>query len=655
MANLKISQLPDAEPLQNEDLFAVVQSDGGNLETRKINLTNLRGNIAGIVTITYNDLKNLILTSSLVPGTYYRFTYQTIHKIPYTNVINTGPEEVLLVFAISSNKVDFKALSESHPEDIIYWRWDDNIVVNEVEDSIFIDSSMGYPMITPETILGYGVTAYSPQTDRPGRIYYREDTHYRVSTPYDFRAVKFRRWRLKTPFNVVSTVKSWADNTAYTQGDIILNSGTYYMAATTFLSGVGSSIVIYTVELNSLFSSLLNRLYYQSPTPDSYTLIPANGVYNGLVLEVDNTQFVDFGTFDNVLGSTNPDNSGPSIRNYNCHIENYVPAWLEQVSWEYYPNNVFYGFSNNIKVGVFSENLNIVDSCNVTIGSYTRFGLINTSSNFHYETTIGGNNEYIFLTGEAYYPDSKNIYQSIGSGNHGIIISQSSNFKIGDRNYGLYMGRGYRNIIGSHNVVPIFAYLNRECIIGDNNIQITFTSNAATSQVGNNNVKGLFHPNSNGNVVGNNNFDFSGLLETSAAVEGVYVSYANGNIIGSNTSGIRFVGNWNVYHDRCTSITADPPVQLHNCNFDVRSPLGVRFYSASNNGAVINGVSFDIPMTLAFGNVEVDSQQSYAFSNGMNYNISVGLNSANAIYAKIINAYTDPNTFSQLLIKLTLS
>jgi hypothetical protein len=659
MANLKISQLPEAEALTSSDLFAVVQGEGENLETRKITLDALKGNISGIVTVTYNDLKTLIQSSELVPGTYYRFEYQTIHKIPYTSDINTGPVEVLLAHAITANKVDCRVVSESHPGDIIYWRWDDNVVVNQVEDSLFIDGYLGNPMNPPDTILGNGITAYSPQTDRPGRIYYREDTQYRLSAPYDFRAVKFRRWEIKTPINVISTVKSWADSTSYTQGDIILNSGTYYMAVTTFNSGVGSSIATYCVDLASLFNALLGKLYYQSPTPDSYTLFPANGVYNGLVLEVDNTVHQDFTTFDNKITvaaeGDNPDNSGFGVRNYNCHIENYVPAWLEQVSWEYYPNNVFYGFSNNIKVGVFSENLNIVDSCNVTLGSYNRFGLIATSTSYLYETSIGGNNEYIYLTSVTFDPDTKNVFQEIGSGNNGIIISASSNFRIGNRNYGLYMASGYRNNIGSNNVVPIFAALNRDCIMEDNNVQISFASNAASTEVGNNNVKGLFHPNSNGNKVGSNNFDFSGLLETGTSVEGVYVSFANGNIVGNNTSGIRFVGNFNVYHDRCNSVTAEPPVTLHSCNFDVRSNLGIRFYSATDTAMSIIGVHFKVPLTLQVNDVEVDSQPIGAFNNGMNYNQSVGWDSANSIFARTLGQYTDQDNYVEHLFKLTLS
>ena len=44
---------------------------------------------------------------------------------------------------------------------------------------------------TPTAVLGPGGTV-----QRPGRIYYREDTINRRSTPYDFREVTMRRWRL---------------------------------------------------------------------------------------------------------------------------------------------------------------------------------------------------------------------------------------------------------------------------------------------------------------------------------------------------------------------------------------------------------------------------------------------------------------------------
>lgn len=653
MFNKPIPQLPAALELQDSDLLALSQAD---LQTRKIELGALRSMVTSITTVTYAELKTLIETSSLVTGTHYRFEYQTIHKIPYTNDVNTGPVEVLIVMAITTNKVHHQVMSESYPEDIIFWRWDDNILLDQIEDTLLLDGT-GNPYLPPPLMSGSGVNAYSPSTNRPGRIYFREDTLYRNCAPYDFRAVKFRRWKIKTPFNITSTIKTWADDTSYTQGDIIESSGVHYIALTTFNSGTGSDITLYAMNISSLLSHVNFGLYYLSPVPDTYTLIPASGVYTGLSLEVDNTIYHDFTTFDNLTfeyTGFNPDNS-TSLKNFNCRIKNYLPAWLEQVAWEYYPNVVFFSFANNIEVGIFSENLNIVNSCNLNIGSYNKFGYINTFNSFLCETVIGNNNDYIFLTSAANdVVDINKQYQSIGAGNKGLVITLSNNFQIGNHNYGLLMSLGSRNIIGNGNTVPFLVGANRDCVLGNTNTQITFSNSAVRSECGNNNVKGFFHPSSSNNKVGNNNFDFSGLLATGTTIEGVYASIANGNCIGNNTSGIRFVGSYNVFNDRCNSVSASPNILIHNSVFDVWNSSGVHFYSATDTPATINQIHFKIPISNTASLIEMDAHPG-CFQGGLNYNESVGAFSSDSIFARTVINYTDLNTYVETLLKITMT
>ena len=40
---------------------------------------------------------------------------------------------------------------------------------------------------------------------------------------------------------------------------------------------------------------------------------------------------------------------------YNCNIKNYIPSWIEQITWEYYPNIVFFNFSTMLLIifGIF--------------------------------------------------------------------------------------------------------------------------------------------------------------------------------------------------------------------------------------------------------------------------------------------------------------
>lgn len=113
--------------------------------------------------ITYAALVVKVGASTLEPGKKYNITdFATKHIIPNSGgTLNTGATEALIVTAISTNKLDVIAESTTYPQDIIHYE--------------LVDSS----------------TAGGDK----GRIFYREDTKQNISTGYDWRNVKFRRFR----------------------------------------------------------------------------------------------------------------------------------------------------------------------------------------------------------------------------------------------------------------------------------------------------------------------------------------------------------------------------------------------------------------------------------------------------------------------------
>lgn len=86
-------------------------------------------NLNNTISVTYWGLKYLITNSLLKPGRAYRITdFKTLHKIPKTSqrndVYTTIPTEVLVVRALTKNKISTQAQSEDFPNDIIHYTVD---------------------------------------------------------------------------------------------------------------------------------------------------------------------------------------------------------------------------------------------------------------------------------------------------------------------------------------------------------------------------------------------------------------------------------------------------------------------------------------------------------------------------------------------------
>ena len=112
--------------------------------------------------ITHDDLSIAVGAGALIPGVYYRFTYENIHLIHNTGVVNlevpgySGTTEVLLVKATSVNTLHGFALSETNKYDVITYDY-------------------------LSTIIGTSLTPTQ------GTITHRESLEKQIKAPFDFR------------------------------------------------------------------------------------------------------------------------------------------------------------------------------------------------------------------------------------------------------------------------------------------------------------------------------------------------------------------------------------------------------------------------------------------------------------------------------------
>ncbi len=168
--------------------------------------------------VTYSELVTLISTSGLTSGQLYRLTdFQTVHYMfnaaVRLNDINIGANEVLYLTANSSSSIMDTCYSETYPHDIMQYDWNPD---NWLKDIGFANA---------ENMSGSGLTidlsAVSIINGFKGVIYFRHDLYNNNQLGYDFRNVKFRRWKLNYPV--------WSSGSTYnlSQKVQVLNNGAY--------------------------------------------------------------------------------------------------------------------------------------------------------------------------------------------------------------------------------------------------------------------------------------------------------------------------------------------------------------------------------------------------------------------------------------------
>jgi hypothetical protein len=152
--------------------------------------------------VTYNQLYNYIIGYQLIPGKKYLISdYITTYNQDITGEFLSGNDyEPLIVTASKNNGLEPIAYSLIYPNDIIYYNYD-----NTMTDS-------------------YGNNQYIAGATT-GVIYRRIDTLLNNDVCFDFRNIKFRRYKLNIP--------NYDNYTTYNKYDVVYepNTNAYYKYA----------------------------------------------------------------------------------------------------------------------------------------------------------------------------------------------------------------------------------------------------------------------------------------------------------------------------------------------------------------------------------------------------------------------------------------
>lgn len=145
--------------------------------------------IQGATSVTYAQLTSLMSGGTLVPSAWYLLTdHQLTQTITGSSpsTTNTGPTEVILLQANSTSTLSAIGYSQTYPTDVVYYT-----------------TNNSDPRIA-------GLTK--------GYVYRRVDTLRGNDICYDFRAVKFRRWKNATTNAFTETTSNsngFADYTTF--------------------------------------------------------------------------------------------------------------------------------------------------------------------------------------------------------------------------------------------------------------------------------------------------------------------------------------------------------------------------------------------------------------------------------------------------------
>ena len=226
--------------------------------------------------VTYAQLDSLKTNSLLVPFKYYLINnYKTYQLIPNTTDTSVGVLEPLYVQAINSNTIGSDAISS------IYYQTD---------------------------IIKYSFD--NANGSRYGYIISREDFKYNIKVPFDFRNVKFRRWKLTHD-------AVWNNTTNYVQGQVIKSSSenkVYICIKNNINIAQNNSLYWYQLPFNSgdfvLPTNPYVSTYILSGVEITY---PTDNTYSDLKIFQNYSQISDFELVSDPIDFLNPDLSTKNI------------------------------------------------------------------------------------------------------------------------------------------------------------------------------------------------------------------------------------------------------------------------------------------------------------------------------------------------------
>lgn len=288
------------------------------------------------VDVTYLALTTLISTSKLLPNRYYRITdFQTVHNIPNAvgTVVNTGAIEPIIVRALSNNKLYTEATSEQYPQDKLLY---------EVNNT------------------GHGIVGSTK-----GAILQRIDTKRNISMPYDWRSVKFRRYKFK-PADYVSQ--------GYNVSSVVISANKIYVCTKTHATAQPVTDGLYWKEL------LDDNTKHLAWSSSSWSIFAPGvaAVTPNIIIPVDANDFVDVVTFPNITSTV----TGDDIFNVNYTYQ--ASGVLPNIV--FYTNGQSFAFCNTT---ILNEGTTL--SANNTFISTGNFQMYNNEFRTLYNSLIFGN------------------------------------------------------------------------------------------------------------------------------------------------------------------------------------------------------------------------------------------------------------------------
>ena len=330
MSFLGLLDTPNSYSGQNGN---IIQISGNQLIFAPV--SSLISKIPNYATISYSELSASITTGSLQPGIYYKLIdYQTIHNIlDYditTGDLNSGSIEPLFILATSTNSLASQVYSQIYPQDIIHYDW----TGGDNRDIAFFNGSN------------------MPLDDLKGVITYREDTTQNVSTFYDFRNIKFRRWEV----NAIP----WTASAAYTYSNLYKSTNNKIYICKYDHSG--SVILPHNDSLHWLqWLDITSNTKFWSWTSNKNQLYIGNCLPNNLTGFVSHSDYLTFGDYYNwvqdvEIGLNNleflNDNGYPITR-----LNNIVFLTTDTL-YTCYQNKIASGYANTILTNFFNNNIN---------------------------------------------------------------------------------------------------------------------------------------------------------------------------------------------------------------------------------------------------------------------------------------------------------
>jgi len=374
--------------------------------------------------LQYNELKSLKDSNQLVPGQKYILSdYTTKHVIPNSNPpqLHTGVTEPLVLTALTQNTFENLVISTLHPSDIIHYDFDKSSCEDGTRTPLIKDWVGGTP--------------------RPGWITYRKSTTNLLSTHYDWRNYKIRRWKLDCT--------SWVSGASYEKRSVAKGAdGDIYIARNAH-SGLTVDPSVDKANWMKIFNlSIQNEGAFLSYTPDKSKFLVGGILPDNLVINnsIPGTDYQDYYTFcildepensSGIVTSTAFMTPGFGHRDISIGLYDYDQfSYMEFPSME---NNVFYIKLNGFnELYVFGNKFDGQFSCNTFYGQVNNntcsYGMYMNISHYHFTVNeIGPLFDKNSFLGQFYSNRISEGFHSnvIGSADSNTVGSNSSSNIIG--------------------------------------------------------------------------------------------------------------------------------------------------------------------------------------------------------------------------------